>query len=579
MQTALHIAAVVADAKRALIGAELYACEFYRKERAAYMYFRREKTKSVFALSYHPQTHGAFVLPLSAIPPRGAEKPFPFFQQAAGAKVTSVAQIAGDRLIHIDVQVGSARMAVIVEAIASQSNLWLLDAENRKLATLRPREYAPGDTYAAPGESRYLTIESLSIDTLRKALALHHSLPLVVALRKTVAGLDDTLTRETALRSELDAPTIVDSLNDKNFSRVFQALQELLEQFRQSNAGFVYAGTPTPGAYPFRLRSAEEKPRVFGSYSEAAIFAAHAKADIQKDESDTVRLRKALATTVSKLDKQVNRLEAEYREAEQYERHKQLADIINANVARIKKGASSLTAPDLYNEDESVTITLDPRLTPARNADAYYRKYQNGREAVELLKRRIEVASRELIAAKLALQELERDPEVYRVSHNADLADLISQSLKFTANSKTPAPRLPYKVYALSTGVRVFVGRDGSDNDDTTFHHIKPYELWFHASQCPGSHVGMKFPDKSFAPSKKEIEETAAIAAWFSKARHNKTAPVNYTERKYVRKPRNAKSGLVIIEREKTVMVAPRQPSPMRESAGGSKTSEESHDN
>jgi predicted ribosome quality control (RQC) complex YloA/Tae2 family protein len=106
----------------------------------------------------------------------------------------------------------------------------------------------------------------------------------------------------------------------------------------------------------------------------------------------------------------------------------------------------------------------------------------------------------------------------------------------------------------------VFIGREGADNDRTTFEFAKPYELWFHAQQCPGSHVVMKFPNKSFKPSKAEIEETASYAAWHSKARNDSLVPVIYAERKYVRKPRKAKPGLVTVEREKSVMVEPKQP-------------------
>ena len=71
----------------------------------------------------------------------------------------------------------------------------------------------------------------------------------------------------------------------------------------------------------------------------------------------------------------------------------------------------------------------------------------------------------------------------------------------------------------------------------------------------------IKFPNKSFEPSKAEIEETAAIAAFFSKAKNDSLVPVIYTERRYVRKPAKAKPGLVVVEREKSVMVAPRKPS------------------
>jgi predicted ribosome quality control (RQC) complex YloA/Tae2 family protein len=120
--------------------------------------------------------------------------------------------------------------------------------------------------------------------------------------------------------------------------------------------------------------------------------------------------------------------------------------------------------------------------------------------------------------------------------------------------------RLPYREHVLSTGLTIFVGRDGSDNDRTTFEFAKPYELWFHAQQCPSSHVVMKFPNKSFVPSKREIEETAAITAFHSRAKNDSFVPIIYTERRFVRKPRKAKPGLVTVEKEKSVMVAPKKP-------------------
>jgi len=57
-----------------------------------------------------------------------------------------------------------------------------------------------------------------------------------------------------------------------------------------------------------------------------------------------------------------------------------------------------------------------------------------------------------------------------------------------------------------------------------------------------------------------EIEETASYAAYHSKARKSAHVPVIYTQRKYVRKPRNAKPGLVTVEREKSIMVVPTKP-------------------
>ena len=48
-----------------------------------------------------------------------------------------------------------------------------------------------------------------------------------------------------------------------------------------------------------------------------------------------------------------------------------------------------------------------------------------------------------------------------------------------------------------------------------------------------------------------------ALAAYFSKGKSGSHIPVAYTERKNVRKPKNAKTGMVIYENFKTIAITP----------------------
>ena len=172
------------------------------------------------------------------------------------------------------------------------------------------------------------------------------------------------------------------------------------------------------------------------------------------------------------------------------------------------------------------------------------------------MERRKEITEQEILQMLEMITEFETDFETARKKYEPEIIALLPQN----GAKQELVERLPYKEYFLSTGLKIFVGRDGTDNDRTTFEFTKPYELWFHAQQCPGSHIAIKYPNKSFEPSKREIEETAAVAAYFSKARNDSMVPVIYTQRKYVRKPRKAKPGLVTVEREKSVMVEPKKP-------------------
>lgn len=118
------------------------------------------------------------------------------------------------------------------------------------------------------------------------------------------------------------------------------------------------------------------------------------------------------------------------------------------------------------------------------------------------------------------------------------------------------------RIYTTSEGWTVVVGRSNLENDYVSLKVAKQDDYWFHAHGVPGSHVVLKRDGRKDNPSKKTIEEAAAIAAFYSKARNSSRAPVIYTLGKYVSKPRKAKPGLVTCTRETSIMVRPSNPEP-----------------
>ena len=101
------------------------------------------------------------------------------------------------------------------------------------------------------------------------------------------------------------------------------------------------------------------------------------------------------------------------------------------------------------------------------------------------------------------------------------------------------------------------VGRSGRANDELTFHHSSPNDIWMHARDVAGAHVVLRWPDKDANPPQRDLAEAAVLAALHSKSRTSGLVPVDWTRRKYVRKPRKAKAGSVLVERSKTVFVEP----------------------
>lgn len=119
------------------------------------------------------------------------------------------------------------------------------------------------------------------------------------------------------------------------------------------------------------------------------------------------------------------------------------------------------------------------------------------------------------------------------------------------------APALPYRRYRTSGGLEARVGRSSRANDELTFHHSSPNDIWLHARDVAGSHVILRWSDPEANPPRRDLVEAAVLAALHSRARTSGTVAVDWTRRKYVRKPRKAPPGLVVPERVRTLFVEP----------------------
>jgi predicted ribosome quality control (RQC) complex YloA/Tae2 family protein len=123
------------------------------------------------------------------------------------------------------------------------------------------------------------------------------------------------------------------------------------------------------------------------------------------------------------------------------------------------------------------------------------------------------------------------------------------------AAGSTPDP-LPYRRYRSSGGLEIRVGKGARMNDDLTFRHSSPMDVWLHARDAAGAHVILRW-DREESPPARDLEEAGVLAALQSKARTSGTVPVDWTRRKHVRKPRGSSPGSVVPERVRTIFVTP----------------------
>jgi len=552
MQTALHILALVQELRKEIVGGQIVNTEFYKKERAAYFFIKSHSTLWALGFVFHPHGSGYFLAPASKITIDTKEKPWPIFD-LAGSEILSVDQPTLDRIFQVRVRHESGERILAFEALGPNGNVWLLDSDNGKLATLRNRDFTAGEFYDMTPATERVDPRRIAVENLNSVAA--SSYQMIYWIEKHVAGFSKTMAREAIVRAGLSMESDM-SIGADEHAKIASTIADMAGRFETSESGYLYTVAGGLEAYPFKLSSVADQPEKYKSLSMAVMELSMRRQSAVEEVDEKKSIQQAVQSAARKLERRIQHVEKDIAEASDYEQYKKLGDLLHSNFHRLKRGMASITLDDTYSHShDKITISLDSALSPKQNVESYFKKHRKGREGLELLQRRLEISQSELQELKQIAGDLEANFESASEKYRSEIAALMPRE----SVSEKQQPRLPYREHALSTGLTIYIGRDGSDNDRTTFEFAKPYELWFHAQQCPGSHIVIKYPNKSFEPSKREIEETASIAAYHSKAKNDSLVPVIYTERRYVRKPRGAKPGLVTVEREKSIMVAPRK--------------------
>lgn len=266
----------------------------------------------------------------------------------------------------------------------------------------------------------------------------------------------------------------------------------------------------------------------------------------------------------------VRNLERDIEKAGQHDQVRREAEILAAFQSRIPAGQSDVELDDIYRPGEKIQIKLDPAESLQAQIDRRFRKATKLERSLTHAGRRLELVRKERAEIEEVLAKVARKTPRDGPHEMAErVASIESARKRFGLTAKRDRgpsarrgePERTFRQFDLGPDWFVLVGRSNQENDDITFHHAAPADLWFHAQSVPGSHVVLK--SRTGAPGNppaRIVEQAAAVAAHFSKARHSGLVPVIYTQRKYVRKFRGAKPGQVRCEREKTVVIAPGVP-------------------
>jgi hypothetical protein len=360
------------------------------------------------------------------------------------------------------------------------------------------------------------------------------------------------LVRAVAWTSPVNAPALVDAVDDP---------EEALRLGWESWRALAHEGRPPVPClledegrlqpYPWPLAGrvdtkADTLLDAFRLWSERQPPEAAAAAGAAVLPPERVAALERAADTALR---RVTSLQAEQDAVEEPDALRARGHLLLARFAQVPASAKTVELVDFAGN--AVTVELDPTLAVQENAAALYDRAARAERAKERLPGLLRDAQGE---ATRFVALLERAREGNATAEELDAA--LPPAPKAPGRREGEGASLPYHVFRSSGGLEIRVGRGARTNDDLTFRHAAPDDIWLHARHVSGAHVVLRWA-RSGNPPARDLHEAAVLAALHSRARTSGTVPVDWTLRKYVRKPRGAAPGAVVPDRVRTLFVEP----------------------
>ncbi|NLT10783.1 MAG: fibronectin/fibrinogen-binding protein [Ruminococcus sp.] len=488
-------------------------------------------------------------------------------------KLVDIRQDGLERILFLDFECVNELGDVVTVTLACEimgrcSNLIVINNDGRVIDSIkrvdeemsRERMVLPGMKYTLPPRDDRLNF--LTAEPEEMIAAIHETQPkeLSKALIRVFEGISPILAREWAFFAGRGVHLESDSISGDQLDRLIFAIKRTKEQLLSGECCFSAVSDKEGQLKDFSFIRLSQ----FGTlmYTKE-LSSASELLDYFYYERDSAARTKQRANDLFKLlvnltDRTTRRLSVQREElaaCADKDRSKLCGDLISANMYRITKGDTVLSAENFYEEDcPVVEIKLDVRKSPSQNAQHYYNEYKKAVTAEKKLAEQIEKGEEELQYLDSVFDALTRansENDIIQLR-----LELREQGYIRSAGGKAKPPKaLPPIEYKSSDGFTILVGRNNHQNDQLSLKFAEKTDLWLHTQTITGSHTLILTDGET--PPDRTIEEAAIIAAVNSRGRNSTLVPVDYCLARYVKKPSGAKPGKVIFTNYKTAFVKP----------------------
>lgn len=478
-------------------------------------------------------------------------------------RIVSVEQIGLERVIrfrleHLNEMGDLCTKVLYVELMGKHSNIifcgdddLIIDSiKHISLLVSSVREVLPGRTYFIPNTQEKFNPLTISEESFLQNV-MQKPLPPVKALYTSLTGISPIVAAEMVYRSSLSDRNSTDALSEMEKLHLYRNMSRLMEQVA---SGEFSPSIITKDSIPVEFSSipltSYEQDRQYesvpcASVSEMLRSYYETKEILSRIHQKSSDLRRITNTALERTRKKYDLQRRQLQDTEKREKYKVYGELLTTYGYELHGGEKSLTCENYYT-NETVTIPLDETKSALENAKRYFERYAKQ-------KRTFEALTVQLAETKADMEHLESVSNALDIARQEnDLSDIKRELTEYGyirkhGNGKRKQKHMekskPFH-FLSSDGFHMYVGKNNYQNDELTFHTATGNDWWFHAKASAGSHVivkaeGQTLPDATF-------EEAARLAAYFSKAREQGKAEVDYIQKKHIKKPNGSKPGFVV---------------------------------
>lgn len=495
-----------------------------------------------------------------------------------GGIVLNIEQYEMDRVVFIDIssvdELGQpAEKRIVIEIMGKHSNIILTDKNSLKVVDSvkrvteemsRVRQILPGSIYEYPPIQGKVNPRTTSYEEFMDLIQNENKNTAIFKfLYYKYLGLSPLISKEICFNTDLDMDRTILSLNDNDIKSIynsFKATMDLVSQglytpnyIRSDNSNDIKS------FHSMQINQfGRENIINLDSISKVLDTYYRSKDVLDRISQKSQSIRKSINVKLERAQSKLGKQKDELLESKDRDKYKIYADLISANLHRIPRGVESVELENFYDEFmESITIPLDIKLSPVDNAQRYYKRYSKLKHANQLLLDQIPDTENEIDYLENVLLSIENSTEIVELEEIKE--ELIKEGyLKDTSKKKNKKAKelvAAPQHYISIDAFHIYVGKNNRQNDNLTLKFAHKEDMWLHVQNMPGSHVIIKSEGKEIPST--TLEEAAVLASYFSRGKNSNHVPVDFTQRKNVKKPSNAKPGMVIYDNFKTITIDP----------------------